>query len=209
MPEPLLLVGLGNPGEKYARHRHNVGFMAVDEIAARYGFSAARSKFRGELREGALGDGAARRKAFALKPMTYMNDSGESVGAAMRFLKIAPEDVVVFHDELDLAAGKVKAKTGGGLAGHNGLKSIEAHIGPQFRRIRIGIGHPGEKARVHGHVLGDFAKADSAWLDPLLAAIADCAPSLLESDARFTSALALKLAAPKPKTAPLNKGDAS
>jgi PTH1 family peptidyl-tRNA hydrolase len=202
MPDPILLVGLGNPGERYARNRHNVGFMALDAVAARGGFSAPRAKFRGELREGALGEGGARRKAFALKPLTYMNDSGESVGAAMRFLKISPADVVVFHDELDLAAGKVRARTGGGLAGHNGLKSIETHIGPDFRRIRIGIGHPGEKARVHGHVLGDFARADADWLDPLLAAIAECAPALVESDARFTSELALKLAPPKPAKAP-------
>lgn len=209
MPEPMLLVGLGNPGEKYARNRHNVGFLAVDAIATRRGFSAPRLKFRGELRDGALGEGAARRRVFTLKPLTYMNDSGDSVGAAMRFLKIAPHDVVVFHDELDLAAGKIKAKTGGGLAGHNGLKSIEAHIGPDFRRIRIGIGHPGEKARVHGHVLGDFAKADAEWLDPLLDAIADCAPAILESDARFASDLALKLAPERPAKAPPPAGAAT
>lgn len=202
MPEPILLVGLGNPGERYARNRHNVGFMAVDAVAARHGFSPPRVKFRGELREGALGDGATRRKAFALKPLTYMNDSGESVSAAMRYLKIAPEDIVVFHDELDLLSGKVKIKTGGGLAGHNGLRSIEAHIGPEFRRVRIGIGRPGEKARVLGHVLGDFSKEDAAWLDPLLEAIANCAPALIEGNDRFSSSLALVLAPPKPAKAP-------
>lgn len=194
----LLLVGLGNPGEKYKRHRHNVGFMAVDVIAATHGFGPSRAKFQGEIREGEL----AGQKAFVLKPQTYMNDSGQSVGAAMRFYKLTPGDVVVFHDELDLAAGKIKAKLGGGNAGHNGLRSIDEHIGNDFRRVRIGIGHPGDKTRVTGHVLGDFAKADSDWLDPLLSAMAKSAPYLNEGDARFATAVAQTLAPPKEKREP-------
>lgn len=191
----LLLVGLGNPGEKYKRHRHNVGFMAIDAIADAYGFGPARKKFQGELREGEIaGD-----KAILLKPQTYMNDSGLSVGAAMRFYKLSPADVVVFHDELDLAAGKIKSKLGGGNAGHNGLRSIDEHIGAEFRRVRIGISHPGDKTRVTGHVLGDFAKSDYDWLDPLLAAIATSAKFLSESDARFATAVAQALTPPKEK----------
>ncbi len=206
MSVALLLVGLGNPGEAYARNRHNVGFMAIDAIAARHGFSPPREKFRGELREGEFGEGGKRRRVWALKPKTFMNDSGESVGAAMRFMKLTPGDVIVFHDELDLMAGKVRAKTGGGAAGHNGLRSIEAHIGADFRRVRIGIGHPGDKSRVHGHVLGDFAKSDAIWLEPLLAAIGECAPTLIDGDARFTSALALKLAPPRSKADAVKNG---
>ncbi len=194
----LLLVGLGNPGEKYRRHRHNVGYMAVDAIADAHGFGSSRKKFQGEIREGELG-GA---KAVALKPSTYMNNSGLSVGAAMRFHKMTPAEIVVFHDELDLAAGKIKAKLGGGNAGHNGLRSIDEHIGNDFRRVRIGIGHPGDKTRVTGHVLGDFAKADCDWLDPLLAAMAKSAPFLVEGDARFATAVAQLLAPPNPKSAP-------
>jgi PTH1 family peptidyl-tRNA hydrolase len=191
----LLLVGLGNPGDKYHRHRHNVGFMAVDAIADANGFGPARKKFQGEIREGDLNG----EKAIALKPLTFMNDSGQSVGAAMRFYKMGPADVVVFHDELDLAAGKIKAKLGGGNAGHNGLRSIDEHIGNDFRRVRIGIGHPGDKSRVTGHVLGDFAKADGEWLTPLLAAIAKAAPFLVDGDARFTTAVAQALQPPKEK----------
>lgn len=194
----LLIVGLGNPGEKYARHRHNVGFMAVDAVADAHRFGPERKKFQGLIREGEIGGG----KFLSLKPQTFMNDSGQSVGAAMRFYKLTPADVVVFHDELDLAAGKIKAKIGGGLAGHNGLKSIAEHIGGDFRRVRIGIGHPGDKARVTGHVLGDFAKADQEWLAPLLGAIAKAAPALAEADAKFGSAVALILSPPKPKAPP-------
>ncbi|MFN0025379.1 MAG: aminoacyl-tRNA hydrolase [Parvularculaceae bacterium] len=194
----LLLVGLGNPGETYQRHRHNVGFMAVDAIADAHRFGPARRKFQGELREGEI----AGAKALTLKPLTFMNDSGQSVGAAMRFYKLAPADVIAFHDELDLGAGKIKAKIGGGLAGHNGLRSIADHIGPDFRRVRIGIGHPGDKARVTGHVLGDFAKADQIWLAPLLEAMAKAAPHLIDGDARFAGAVAQILAPPKPKPAP-------
>ena len=191
----LLIVGLGNPGDKYARHRHNVGFMAVDAIADAHGFGAERKKFQGLLREGEIGG----EKICALKPQTFMNDSGQSVSAAMRFYKLAPADVVVFHDELDLAAGKIKVKIGGGLAGHNGLRSIDAHIGEGFRRVRIGIGHPGDKARVTGHVLGDFSRADQEWLGPVLGALAKAAPKLVESDAKYGSAVAHLLTPPKPK----------
>lgn len=200
----LILVGLGNPGAKYARHRHNVGFLAVDAIADKHGFSPARAKFQAEIREGVLESPAGRRKAIVLKPQTYMNDSGQSVGEAARFYKAELADIIVFHDELDLAAGKIKVKTGGGNAGHNGLRSLDAHLGPDYRRVRIGIGHPGDKSRVTGHVLGDFAKADGEWLDPLLAAMAAAAPALVESDSRFTTDLALKLA-PKVEKKPAER----
>jgi PTH1 family peptidyl-tRNA hydrolase len=191
----LLLVGLGNPGAQYARHRHNVGFMAVDKIADAAGFGPSRRKFRSELREGEI----AGQKALALKPQTYMNDSGEAVGEAMRFYKLAPADVVVFHDELDLAPGKIKVKTGGGVAGHNGLKSIGQHIGAEFRRVRIGIGHPGSKERVTGHVLGDFSKDDQSWLSPLLDALAARASFIADGDARYATAIAEALAPPRPQ----------
>ncbi len=189
----LLLVGLGNPGDKFAGHRHNVGYMAVDEIVRRHSFSPARKKFQGQLHEGSL----AGEKTLVLKPTTYMNDSGRSVGDAMRFHKLTPADVIVFHDELDLAAGKVRVKTGGGLAGHNGLKSIAAHIGKDFRRVRIGVGHPGQKERVHGHVLGNFAKQDDKWLLPMIDALADAADKLLDNkDNAYATKVALILNPP-------------
>ena len=191
----LLLVGLGNPGAKYARHRHNVGFMAVDAIADAYGFGSARAKFHGDIREGLLGE----HKALVLKPATFMNDSGRAVAAAAKFYGISLDQIVVFHDELDLAPGKLKVKSGGGNAGHNGLKSIDAHIGNSFRRVRIGIGHPGDKSRVSGFVLGDFSKADQEWLSPLLEAITGSAPKLIESDNAFSSAVGAKLAPPLDK----------
>jgi len=172
----ILLVGLGNPGEKYARQRHNIGFMAVDEIIRRHSFAPERKRFQGLLSEGKLGS----EKALILKPQTYMNESGRSVGEAMRFYKLTPSDVVVLHDELDLPAAKVRIKTGGGAAGNNGIRSIADHIGADFRRLRIGIGHPGDRDRVTSHVLGDFAKADKTWLEPLLDAIAQAAPLLAE-----------------------------
>lgn len=191
----LLLVGLGNPGEKYARHRHNVGFMAADAIADAHGFEAPKSKFQGELREGFLNGDGGRTKALILKPQTYMNESGRSVGEAVRFYKLAPEDVVVFYDELDLAPGKLRVKSGGGAAGHNGIRSIDSHIGNHFQRVRIGIGHPGDKSRVTGHVLGDFAKTDRSWLEPMLEAIAKAAPLLAETNSNlFASAVAQRLA---------------
>ena len=198
----ILIVGLGNPGGQYERHRHNVGFMAADAIADAHGFGPARAKFQGRLREGRLGT----QKALALCPTTFMNESGRAVGEAARFHKIAPEDVVVIHDELDLAPGKMRAKAGGGHAGHNGLRSIHAHLGADYRRLRIGIGHPGHKDKVSGYVLHDFAKADHDWLDPLLAAIARHAPLLAEGeDARFQSEVARETQPakpPKPAKAP-------
>jgi PTH1 family peptidyl-tRNA hydrolase len=194
----LLVVGLGNPGAAYAGNRHNIGFMAAEAIARRHGFGAFRARFQGEIAEGTV----AGRPILVLKPMTYMNESGRSVGAAARFYKIPTEDIVVFHDELDLAAGKLRVKDGGGHAGHNGLRSLHGHVGPGFRRVRLGIGHPGDKGRVVGHVLKDFAKADAAWLDPLLDAIAEQFPLLVRGDAgAFMSKVALATNPPKPKRA--------
>ena len=187
----LLIVGLGNPGRRYAGNRHNIGFMAADEIHRRHRFSAWRARFEGELSEGML-EGE---KAQILKPATYMNESGRSVGQAMRFFKLQPTDVVVLYDELDLPPGKLRMKSGGGTAGHKGLKSIEAHIGKEFRRMRIGIGHPGAKELVNGYVLHDFAKADREWIDPLLAAVADHAPLLAKGeDASFMNRVHLAVA---------------
>ena len=151
-----LLVGLGNPGTKYAGNRHNIGFMAVDEIVRRHGFSSWRRKFHGEVSEGTLG----LEKVLVLKPLTFMNESGQSVGDAIRYLDIEPERVIVIYDEIDLMAGKVRVKLGGGAAGHNGIRSITAHIGPHYTRVRLGVGHPGDKTLVHPHVLSDFAKAE-------------------------------------------------
>lgn len=175
---PLLIAGLGNPGAEYARNRHNAGFMAADMIHDRHRFAPWRARFRGLTAEGTL----AGRKTYLLKPMTYMNDSGVSVGAATRFFKLPLEAVIVIHDEIDLAAGKLKAKTGGGDAGHNGLRSITAVLGPDYRRVRIGVGHPGEKHRVHGHVLNNFSRDDEDWLIPMLDGIAEAAPLLAKDD---------------------------
>jgi len=173
-----LWVGLGNPGPEHARQRHNIGFMALDSIAARHGFSPWRARFRGELCEGTI----AGEKILALKPTTYMNETGTSVQPAVAFYKLGPDQLWVFHDELDLAPGKVRVKKGGGAAGHNGLRSIDRHLGAQgYWRVRLGIGHPGQKERVTGHVLGDFAAAERAWLDRLLEAVAEAAPLLAEA----------------------------
>lgn len=173
-----LVVGLGNPGAAYARNRHNIGFMAADALVRRHSFGPWRSKFQGEVADGAI-DGE---RVLLLKPQTYMNLSGQSVAAAVRFHKIELNDVIVIHDELDLAPGRVRVKKGGGAGGHNGLRSIDAHLGPDYWRVRLGVGHPGEKDRVTGHVLNDFAKADEAWLTPLLDAVADAFPLLLAGD---------------------------
>lgn len=192
-----LFVGLGNPGSKYARTRHNIGFMAVDRIAEEHGFAPWRSKFQGEMSEGRLG----REKVILLKPQTFMNLSGQSVGEAMRFHKLSPEDVVVFHDELDLAPGKCRLKTGGGHAGHNGLRSIHQHIGEAYDRVRLGIGHPGHKDRVSGYVLHEFAKAEEGWLDDMMRGIADGAAALADGDgAKFMNAVALRVAPPRSST---------
>lgn len=192
----LLLVGLGNPGDEYRNNRHNIGFMAVDKIHRLGSMSPFRKKFQGELADGMI----AGQKVLVLKPQTYMNESGRSVQAAMAFYKIKPEDVIVFHDELDLAAGKIKVKRGGGHAGHNGLRSINAQVGDAYRRVRIGIGHPGDKDKVVGHVLKDFAKADAEWVDKLLGAMADNADVLAQGkDADFMTRVALVMKPPKPK----------
>ena len=189
-----LFVGLGNPGAKYAGNRHNIGFMALDEIARDHGFAPWRSKFQGQVSEGRLG----REKVILLKPETFMNLSGQSVGEAMRFFKLSVEDVVVFHDELDLAPGKCRVKQGGGHAGHNGLRSIHQHITPEYTRIRLGIGHPGHKDRVSGYVLADFAKAEQGWLDDLMRGISDGAAHLAEGDnAKFQNAVALRVNPPR------------
>jgi PTH1 family peptidyl-tRNA hydrolase len=172
----LLLVGLGNPGPEYARQRHNVGFIAVDAIHRRHGFQPWRRRFSGEIAEGTLSG----EKVLLLKPLTYMNDSGRSVQDAARFYKLEPKDIVVMHDEVDLPPGKTRMKTGGGAAGHNGLRSIDAAIGQDYRRLRIGVGHPGVKEAVPGYVLHDFPKGDAEWLVPLIDAIADDAPLLAE-----------------------------
>ena len=198
----LLLVGLGNPGPKYEQNRHNIGFMAVDEIVRRHSFSPFKAKFQGLIADGTL-EGV---KSLALKPTTFMNESGRSVGEAMRFYKLTPGDVVVLHDELDLAFGKVRARAGGGLAGHNGLRSIAQYIGPDFRRVRIGIGHPGDKARVHSHVLSDFSKSEIDMAMKLVDGIADAAPLLSKGNAgAFMSRVALMVNPPKQNPKPENK----
>ncbi len=203
-----LFVGLGNPGAEYARHRHNVGFMALDRIASAHGFGAWRKRFQGETAEGTIGG----ERVVLLKPMTYMNESGRAVGEAARFLKIPLEDIYVFHDEIDLAPAKLKVKSGGGNAGHNGLRSITAHMGNDYTRVRIGVGHPGSKDAVAHYVLHDFAKAEYGWLDPMLDAMADASAFLAKGDSsRFLSHVALKTrdedepdaeAAPKPAAKP-------
>ena len=173
----LLFAGLGNPGAKYANNRHNVGFMAADAIARRHSFSPWSKKFQAEIAEGKI-DGE---KVLLIKPQTFMNLSGQSVGEALRFYKLAPSAVTVFYDEIELPAGKVRVKTGGGAAGHNGIRSLDEHLGKDYRRVRIGVGHPG-RDMVHGHVLGDFAKSDREWLDLLLDAIADNAELVAKGD---------------------------
>ena len=202
-----LFVGLGNPGSKYAHNRHNIGFMALDRIADDHGFAPWRGKFQGSVSEGRLGS----EKVVLLKPETFMNLSGQSVGAAMRFYKLEPGDVTVFHDELDLAPGKVRVKVGGGHAGHNGLRSSHQHIGPEYERVRRGSGHPGHKDRVSGYVLSDFAKAEADWLDDVLRGCSDGAAALAGGDpARFSNAVALRVAPPRPSTGskPKQVGDA-
>ena len=183
-------VGLGNPGAKYALHRHNVGFMAVDAIAEIYGFGPEQRKFAGLVREGRIGT----QKVLLLKPATFMNESGRSVGEAMRFYKLDLDALTVFHDELDLAPFKVKIKQGGGTAGHNGLRSIDKHLGKDFRRVRIGIGHPGHKDRVSGYVLGNYAKAEIEPLTDMIGAMAAEAEWLASGDdVRFMNDLALRM----------------
>jgi PTH1 family peptidyl-tRNA hydrolase len=174
----LLFAGLGNPGTKYANNRHNVGFMAADAIARRHSFAPWSKKFQAEIAEGKIGG----EKVLLIKPQTFMNLSGQSVGEAMRFYKVEPSAVTVFYDEIELPAGKVRVKVGGGSAGHNGIRSLDQHIGKHYRRVRIGVGHPGVKEMVHGHVLGDFAKSDREWLEILLDAIAGNAELVAKGD---------------------------
>ena len=182
--------GLGNPGPRYALHRHNVGFMACDVIGEAHDFGPVQKKFQGWVQEGRIGT----EKVLLLKPATFMNESGRSVAEAMRFYKLEPDALTVFHDELDLAPFKVKVRMGGGLAGHNGLRSINQHLGPDFRRVRIGIGHPGHKGRVTGHVLGNFAKSEMDDLADMLGAMASEASWLAEGDeARFMNDVALRM----------------
>lgn len=200
-----LLVGLGNPGGNYARNRHNIGFMAADGIVRRHSFGPWRSKFHGHLSEGVI-DGE---RILVLKPETYMNLSGQAVAEAARFMKIDPAHVIVLHDELDLPAGKVRVKRGGGAGGHNGLKSIDAHLGNDYWRVRLGIGHPGHKDLVTGWVLGDFAKSDETWLVPLFDAVATHLPMLVAGNENgFVTKLALDAPAPKPpKSDPMGGPD--
>ncbi|HEX4261056.1 MAG TPA: aminoacyl-tRNA hydrolase [Acetobacteraceae bacterium] len=199
----LLWVGLGNPEPAMLRQRHNVGFMAIDAIAARHGFSAWRQRFKGVIAEGIVGG----ERVLALKPLTYMNDSGEAVQPAAAFFKLPPEAITVWHDELDLSPGKVRVKRGGGAAGHNGLRSIDRRMGSQdYWRVRLGIGHPGQKERVLGHVLADFSRGDRDWLVEMLGAVADAAPLLAAGRAEdFMTRVALL--APVPGEA--SSGEAS
>jgi PTH1 family peptidyl-tRNA hydrolase len=195
MDTPLLIAGLGNPGSQYAHNRHNAGFIVLDELHAHYRFGPWKAKFDGLLSEGALGG----RKTYLVKPQTFMNLSGDCIGPLLRFFKLPLEALVVVHDEIDLAAGKLKVKTGGGDAGQNGLRSITATLGPDYRRVRLGIGHPGEKSRVSGHVLQNFSKEDMAWLRPLVGAMVEAAPLLgRDDDAGYMSKVALLTAPPKP-----------
>jgi PTH1 family peptidyl-tRNA hydrolase len=173
-----LLVGLGNPGDKYRGNRHNIGFMAIDAIAGRHGIAGFRQKFRGLIAEGTIGG----QKVLLLKPQTFMNNSGDSIREVVDFYKLSPEDVTVLYDEIDLVPGKVRIKRGGGNGGHNGLRSIDPQIGTNYRRVRLGVGHPGHKDAVMPHVLNDFGKADREWLNPLLDALADNADLLVKGD---------------------------
>lgn len=196
----LILAGLGNPGTKYERNRHNLGFMAVDAIAERFSFQNERARFLGLTRQGVITTPDGPTNVLILKPQTYMNESGQSVAQAMHFFKVEPRDVVVFHDELDLAPGRFRMKTGGGVAGHNGLRSIGEWIGPDFRRARMGIGHPGDKDRVLGWVLANFAKDEEPWVQALCGACAEAAALVVAGEDERYQAEVLRLA-------PAEKGD--
>ena len=193
----IIIAGLGNPGPKYDKNRHNIGFMAVDEIARRWRFGPERAKFQSVVRDGEV-DGT---KVLLMKPQTFMNESGRAVGEAARFYKIKPSEVIVFHDEIDLAPGRFRMKTGGGAAGQNGIRSLISHLGAEFRRGRMGVGHPGESHLVMPHVLGDFHKADLPWLDPMLTAIADALPFAVAGEDERYQGEVMRLA-PAPKFSP-------
>ena len=193
-----LLVGLGNPGSRYAMTRHNVGFMAVDAIAQRYRFAPFRAKFQGTFAEGLIGDA----RVLVLKPETYMNLSGDSVGAAARFYKIEPSEIAVIHDDIDLADGKMRVKRGGGAGGHNGLRSIDETLGPDYWRVRIGIGHPGMRGLVEAYVLQNFLAEERQWLDPLIAAIAEASPVLVGADPLAFMSKVAHILKPNKHTAP-------
>ena len=190
-----LIAGLGNPGPSHAHNRHNIGFLAVDAIADRHGVGPFRERHAGLAASGQMRGG----RVLLLRPLTFMNESGRSVGSALRYHRMGPEDLIVIHDEIDLPPGRVRVKTGGGIAGHNGLRSIRAHVGDGFQRVRIGVGHPGERERVTGHVLGNFRAEDMAWRDSLLERIAEYLPELLEGDeSLFASRLGAPESAPSP-----------
>mgnify|MGYP003666454614 FL=1 len=197
----IILAGLGNPGPKYAGNRHNIGFMAIDEIARRWRFGAERAKFQSIACEGEIETASGPVRALMLKSQTFMNESGRAIGEAMRFFKLTPADVIVFYDEIDMAPGRFRMKTGGGAAGHNGIRSTISQIGPDFRRARMGVGHPGEAHLVHGHVLSDFHKAEKPWLDALLQACADALPFAAAGDDDRYQAEVMRLA-PAPKFSP-------
>lgn len=190
----LLIAGLGNPGPTYAKNRHNIGFMAVDEIARRWGFSPARSRFQSQASEGSIDTPQGPVRALILKPQTYYNESGRAVGEALKFFKLKPADLVVFYDEIDLAPGRFRMKTGGGAAGNNGIRSVATQVGTDFRRARLGTGHPGDKALVHGHVLSDFHKVEMKWVEPLLEACADALPLLALGEDEKYQAEVMRLA---------------
>ena len=188
----LLFVGLGNPGRQYARNRHNIGFMAIERIAREHGFAPFRARFQGRVSEGRIGT----ERAILLMPETYMNESGRAVGEAARFYRIGLDGLIVVHDELDLSPGKCRVKTGGGAAGHNGLRSIDAHLGADYKRVRLGIGHPGDKALVHSYVLNDFTKSEEGWVDALCDAVARNAPLIAKAeDATFQNRVHLAMEA--------------
>jgi len=190
----IIVAGLGNPGPKYQGNRHNIGFMAADEIASRWRFGPERAKFQSVIREGEIETADGRVKVLLMKPQTFMNESGRAVGEAARFYKVQPSEVIVFHDEIDLAPGRFRMKTGGGAAGQNGVRSMISQVGPDFRRGRMGVGHPGEPQLVHGHVLSDFHKAEQLWLEPMLRAVADALPFALAGDDDRYQAEVMRLA---------------
>ena len=201
----LIIVGQGNPGPKYAGNRHNVGFMLVDRLAEDHGFGPWRNKFQSELCEGFLGDGAARNKTVLMKPQTFYNETGRAVSEAVRFYKLSAENVVVLHDEIDLAPGRIRTKQGGGHSGNNGVRSIISHLGAEVRRVRIGVGHPGDKSMVTPHVLSDFAKADEAWTAPLFDAVSRSIHFLADGDDERFQTDVMRLA-PAPKLDPKQAG---